>query len=661
MPLMPFKLFNDETRLIVHNECLYKLKLTYKSELSLKKAPSSQKNEVNRELTKVIRAVLFLIKTEKHIPRKIHTPCFTVYVTVKFWKIALKLGFSKNGSRLKCGHLIQLTLYMEENRIQEKESSKINAQVNSNNKSCLEKKAKNENLELFNHMGLQQFVINSDDNDSESGASSESVIICSSPKHSIPARNVNKNAVSTGSDSTTENFRIPKSQLNQTKSSDQTPMISDQTGQALSNSAQLLNELPHSSHSPKEASDPVMPVFISSCTQTDPDELDFCANNSDMNSRTLVKTAVCHIQSDHDYLKSLAINHAENTMSKYAASNSNKVSTNLQDKQFSDIDQRPSVTNMNSSLCENNEGNGSSVNDDDDDDDDNPGRSHLEEVIGPAEFVKAADKVNIETLNAEPGNTFVDSLNKQSEIDHQDKNDVWGIESRQLDIVSEVEIPMESHSESSQDDITEHDNSKHFCWSKNTSKQCSKKVSSADRTEEQVVQNKNSSNTERTNSPSQKLKSGLSKKPVKPIVKTLEMVPKDRSRMRSLRSYKKVDDIPDRKLRKSKSHKKLPKRQVFSSLEKKTPNKKPCKKRQLPSNSDKCEKKTKQENRIPDDQTEISYGLHDRYQVQTQELQEDLKLQNLAHPSSSSTDKKKHSFLEYINFGYFLRRGKETK
>lgn len=649
---MPFKLFNDETRLIVHNECLYKLKLTYKSELSLMKAPSSQKNEVNRELTKVIRAVLFLIKTEKHIPRKIHTPCFTVYVTVKFWKIALKLGFSKNGSRLKCGHLIQLTLYMEENRIQEKESSKINAQVNSNNKSCLEKKAKNENLELFNHMGLRQFVINSDDSDSESGASSESVIICSSPKHSIPARNVNKDAVSTGIDCTTENFRIPKSQLNQTKSS-------NQTGQALSNSAQLFNELPHSSHSPKEASDQVMPVFISSCTQTDPDELDFCANNSDLNSRTLVKAAVCHIQSDHDYLKSLAINHTENTMSKHAASNSNKVSTNLQDKQFSDIDQRPSVTNVNSSLCENNEGNGSSVSDDDDDD--NPGRSHHEEVDSPVEFVKAADKVNIETLNAETGNTFVDSLSKQSDIDHQDKNDVWGIESRQLDVVSEVEIPMESHSESSQDDITEHDNSKNFCWSKNASKQCSKKVSRADRSEEQAVQNKNSSNTERAKSPSQKLKSGLSKKPVKPTVKTLEMVPQNRSRMRSLRSYKKVDNIPDRKLRKSKSNKKLPKRQVFSSLEKKTPNKKTCKKRRFPSNSDKCEKKTKQENRIPVEQTEISYGLHDRYQVQTQELQEDLKLQNLAHPSSSSTDKKKCSFLEYINFGYFLRRGKKTK
>lgn len=658
---MPFKLSNDETRLIVHNECLYKLKLTYKSELSLTKSPSSQKNEVNRELTKVIRAVLFLIKTEKHIPRKIHTPCFTVYVTVKFWKIALKLGFSKNGSRLKCGHLIQLTLYTEENQIQQKESSKRNAQVNSNNKSCLEKKAKNENLELVNHMGLRQFVINSDDSDSTSGASSECVRICSSPKHSIPATNVYNNSVSTGIDCTTENFRIPESQLNQTKSSDQTPMISDQTVQALSNSAQLLNELLHSSHSPKEASDQDMPVFISSCTQTDPDELDFCANNPDLNSRTLVKAAVCHVQSDHDYLKSLAINHTENTMSKHAASNSNKESTNLQDKQFSDIDQRPSVTNVNSSLCENNEGNGSSVSDDDDDDDDNsPGRSHSEEVSSPAEFVNAADKVNIETLNAEQGDTFVDSLSNQSHSDHQDKNDVWGIESKQLDVVSEVEIPMESHSESSQDDITGRDNSKHFCWSKNPSKQYRKKVSRTDDSEEQAVQNKNSSNTERTKSPSQKVKNGLSKKLVKATGKTLEMVPKNRSRMRSLRSYKKVDNIPDRNLRKSKSNKKLPKRQVFSSLEKKTPNKKTCEK-QLPSNSDKCKKKAKQENRIPKDQTEISYGLHDRYQVQTQELQEDLKLQNLAHPSSSSMDRKKRSFLEYINFGYFLRRGKKTE
>ena len=659
MPLLPFDLYNDETRLIVHDKCLYKLKLTYKSEISLKKILASQRDETNTELIKVIRAILFLIKAEKDIPHKISTPCFMVCVAVKFWKITLKLGFSKNGTRLKCGHVIDLTLYLKQSRIKKKEFSKANTWVNA--EPFLESNHQNKiKRQQLGPLGLRQFVINSDESDTVSDSNSD-ILIREPTLHSKSIANEYNNTILTDIDGPTENlFRSgissdslhnqtkppdhsvanglntiptdiagptenlfgsvvgpvllhnqekppdqsvinkhhtiptdiagPTENLfgsvvgpvllhNQEKPPDQSvinkhhtiptdideptenlfgssdllnsqskpsdPMISDQIIQTVSISVtETLIQQPPLLHPPEKATASVQDVttFISSCTQTDIDELDFYARKPYPNPENLTETFY-QVHADHNYFK----NKADGNISKHVVSNSKEQSTDLGENKACKCDK--SVTNLNSENIDY-ENNSSSV-DDDNDEDVNHSFSP-EEVSSPAEFLMAVDK-NVEILNAVPEDVHLDSLSTNPDTNCKD-NDIWAIGSKQLGVISGVEMPMESLSESCQDDGSDSSNP----CSEIISNQSSEKYTEAHQSSEQEVQDRNSSSTERKDSSQKKVKISQYEKPKTRSEKNL----RNRLRIRSLQSYDSADSIPLKKIKKVKKPKKSPNGQM---------------------------------------------------------------------------------------------------
>ena len=102
MPLSEFPLLQDDTKLLIHKDTLYKVKVRYDEVINGTVAAAMNKNKVHAQIEDTFRAILHLIQTEETLNLKpILTENFLISIVTTPWTFCRSYGFSQKGKELE--------------------------------------------------------------------------------------------------------------------------------------------------------------------------------------------------------------------------------------------------------------------------------------------------------------------------------------------------------------------------------------------------------------------------------------------------------------------------------------------------------------------------------------------------------------------------------